>query len=66
MTSLGRHHVRSSSALLMRILERPELVSAVRELPAPVLGTLGAKLLVFARTDRPRNPCVLRRCSRTR
>jgi hypothetical protein len=40
MTSLSRHHVPSSSALLMRILERPELVSAVRELPAPVLGQL--------------------------
>jgi hypothetical protein len=40
MTSLSRHHVPSSSALLMRILERPELVSAVRELPAPVLGKL--------------------------
>lgn len=40
MTSLSRHHVRSSSALLMRILERPELVSAVQDLPAPVLGKL--------------------------
>ena len=40
MTSLSRNHTRSSSALLMRILERPELVSAVRELPAPVLGQL--------------------------
>jgi hypothetical protein len=40
MTALSRHHVPSSSALLMRILERPELVSAVRELPAPVLGKL--------------------------
>lgn len=40
MTSISRHHVPSSSALLMRILERPELVSAVRELPAPVLGQL--------------------------
>jgi hypothetical protein len=40
MTSLSRHHVPSASALLMRILERPELVSAVRELPAPVLGKL--------------------------
>jgi len=40
MTSLSRHHVPSSSALLMRILERPELVSAVRDLPAPVLGKL--------------------------
>jgi len=40
MTALSRHHIPSSSALLMRILERPELVSAVRELPAPVLGKL--------------------------
>ncbi|HET6332288.1 MAG TPA: DUF6178 family protein [Polyangiales bacterium] len=40
MTSLSRNHVPSSSALLMRILERPELVSAVRELPAPVLSKL--------------------------
>lgn len=40
MTSLSRHQVPSSSALLMRILDRPELVSAVRELPAPVLGKL--------------------------
>jgi Family of unknown function (DUF6178) len=41
MTSLNRHHqVPSSNALLMRIFERPELVSAVRELPAPVLGKL--------------------------
>ncbi|HKU41905.1 MAG TPA: DUF6178 family protein, partial [Polyangiales bacterium] len=40
MTSLSRHHVASSSALLMRILERPELVSAVQDLPPPVLGSL--------------------------
>jgi hypothetical protein len=40
MISLSRHHVPSSSALLMRILERPELVSAVQELPPPVLGSL--------------------------
>jgi hypothetical protein len=40
MISLNRHHVPSSSALLMRILERPELVSAVRELPGQVLGKL--------------------------
>jgi hypothetical protein len=40
MTSISRHHVPSSSALLMRILERPELVSAVQDLPAPVLGKL--------------------------
>jgi hypothetical protein len=30
----------SSTKLLMRILERPELVAAVRELPAPVLARL--------------------------
>lgn len=41
MTSLNRHHqVPTSNALLMRIFDRPELVSAVRELPAPVLGKL--------------------------
>ena len=40
MTSLSRHHAASASALLMRILERPELVAAVQELPAPVLGSL--------------------------
>jgi len=38
-SALGRrHHVSSSKALLMHILERPELVSAVRELPGAVLG----------------------------
>lgn len=40
MPSLIRHQVPSGSALLMRIFDRPELVSAVRELPAPVLGKL--------------------------
>src|SRR5215510_10348172 len=40
MPSLSRHHVPSGSALLMRIFDRPELLSAVRELPAPVLGKL--------------------------
>ncbi len=40
MSTLSRHHVPSSNALLMRIFDRPELVSAVRELPAPVLGKL--------------------------
>jgi hypothetical protein len=39
-TSLGRPHPPSSTALLLRILERPGLVAAVRELPAPVLGKL--------------------------
>ena len=38
MKSLSRHRASSSTALLMRILERPELVSAVRELPGTVLG----------------------------
>jgi hypothetical protein len=35
---LRQHRVSSSTALLMHILERPELVSAVRELPGAVLG----------------------------
>ena len=40
MTSLSRTRPASSTQLLMRILDRPELVAAVRELPAPVLGKL--------------------------
>jgi hypothetical protein len=41
MNSLSRHHhVPPSTALLLRILERPGLVSAVRELPGAVLGKL--------------------------
>ncbi len=40
MTSLSRHHVPPSTALLLRILERPGLVAAVRELPGAVLGKL--------------------------
>ena len=40
MTSLTRTRPVSSTQLLMRILDRPELVAAVRELPAPVLGSL--------------------------
>src|SRR4051794_15053808 len=42
MTSLSRHHVSSptTTALLLRILERPGLVAAVRELPGAVLGKL--------------------------
>jgi len=40
MASLSRPSIPSSSALLMRILEQPELVSAVRELPPPVLSKL--------------------------
>ncbi len=39
-TSLSRSRAASSSALLRHILERPDLVAAVRELPAPVLGKL--------------------------
>ena len=37
---LSRQHVPSSTKLLLRILERPELVAAVRELPGAVLGRL--------------------------
>lgn len=40
MASLSRQSNPTSSALLMRILEQPELVSAVRELPPPVLSKL--------------------------
>ena len=40
MASLSRQSTPTSSALLMRILEQPELVSAVRELPPPVLSKL--------------------------
>ena len=40
MKSLSRHHVPPSTKLLMRILERPGLVAAVRELPGAVLGKL--------------------------
>jgi hypothetical protein len=40
MTSLSRNHLSPSTALLQRILERPGLVAAVRELPGPVLGKL--------------------------
>jgi hypothetical protein len=39
MTSLS-HHVPPSTALLLRILERPGLVAAVRALPGPVLSKL--------------------------
>ncbi|HVY39815.1 MAG TPA: DUF6178 family protein [Polyangia bacterium] len=39
-TSLSRSGAPSSSALLLQILERPGLVAAIRELPAPVLGKL--------------------------
>jgi hypothetical protein len=40
MKSLSRHHVPPSTQLLTRILERPGLVEAVRELPGAVLGKL--------------------------
>ena len=40
MTSLSRDRVSPSTALLLRILERPGLVAAVRELPGAVLGKL--------------------------
>ena len=38
--SLSRSRAPSSSTLLLQILERPGLVAAVRDLPAPVLGKL--------------------------
>ena len=40
MTSLARIEPASLTQLLIRILDQPELVVAVRELPAPVLGAL--------------------------
>jgi hypothetical protein len=40
MKSLSRPNAPSSTALLLRILERPELVAEVRELPGAVLGKL--------------------------
>ena len=40
MSSLSRRHGPPSTKLLMRILERPGLVAAVRELPGAVLGKL--------------------------
>jgi hypothetical protein len=40
MTSISRRHVPSSTTLLLRILDRPEPVAAVRELPGAVLGKL--------------------------
>ncbi len=40
MTSFVRTQPASPTRLLMRILDQPELVAAVRELPAPVLGRL--------------------------
>ena len=40
MTSLTRRDVPPSTKLLLRILERPGLVAAVRELPGAVLGNI--------------------------
>src|SRR3954447_11972428 len=40
MTSLTRTNVSPSTKLLLRILERPGLIAAVRELPGAVLGKL--------------------------
>lgn len=40
MTSISRSSVPSSTNLLLRILDRPDLVAAVRELPGAVLGKL--------------------------
>jgi hypothetical protein len=40
MSSLVRNRNASPTRLLLRILDQPELVAAVRELPAPVLGRL--------------------------
>ncbi|HBZ70501.1 MAG TPA: hypothetical protein DEP35_12530 [Deltaproteobacteria bacterium] len=40
MASLARIQPASPTQLLMRILDQPGLVAAVRELPAPVLGAL--------------------------
>src|SRR5690349_15377716 len=40
MKSLSRHDELPSTQLLLRILERPGLVAAVRELPGAVLGKL--------------------------
>jgi len=40
MTTLGRQNVPTSTNLVLRILERPGLVAAVRELPGAVLGAL--------------------------
>src|SRR5262245_40514919 len=40
MTSRSRRHAPSSTELVLRILERPDLVAAVRELPGAVLGKL--------------------------
>ena len=40
MSSIGRHHGPPSTALLLRILEEPRLVAAVRALPGAELGKL--------------------------
>jgi len=40
MRSIARVHVPDSTKLLLRILERPDLVAAVREMPGAALGQL--------------------------
>src|SRR3954470_19290277 len=40
MKAISRQQVPASTQLLLRILERPGLVAAVRELPGAVLGKL--------------------------
>src|SRR5689334_18023596 len=40
MSSIARVHVPDSTKLLLRILERPDLVAAVREMPGAALGQL--------------------------
>ena len=40
MADLSRYRARRANELVASILENPELVTAVRELPAPVLGRL--------------------------
>ncbi len=59
MTTLQRYRPAASTQLVLHILERPELVAAVRELPGPVLGQLidhvgledASELVALASTD---------------
>jgi hypothetical protein len=59
MTSISRPQAPTSTSLLIRILERPGLVAAVRELPGAVLGKLidrigledAGELVALASTD---------------
>jgi hypothetical protein len=44
MSAISRQRVPAAAQLLMRILERPALVAAVRELPGAVLGKLIARV----------------------